>query len=120
MAELNDTVTAYLSTWNATDAVERRALLERHWSAGVTYTDPLAEVSGHDGISGAIEAVHSQFPGFVFTLVSGPDTHHRQARFQWGLGPRDADPVVVGFDVLATDGEGRIQTVLGFLDQVPA
>ena len=35
MAELNDTVTAYLSTWNATDAVDRRALLERHWSAGV-------------------------------------------------------------------------------------
>ena len=120
MAELNDTVTAYLSTWNATDAADRRALLKRHWSAGVTYTDPLAEVSGHDGVSAAIEAVHSQFPGFVFTLVSGPDTHHRQARFQWGLGPRDADPIVVGFDVLATDDEGRIQTVLGFLDQVPA
>ncbi len=120
MAELNDTVTAYLSTWNATDAADRRALLKRHWSAGATYTDPLAEVSGHDGVSAAIEAVHSQFPGFVFTLVSGPDTHHRQARFQWGLGPRDADPIVVGFDVLATDDEGRIQTVLGFLDQVPA
>lgn len=120
MAELDNTVTAYLDTWNATDTGQRRALLERHWSRGVTYTDPLAEASGHDGVSAAIEAVHSQFPGFVFTLVSGPDTHHRQARFQWGLGPSDADPVVVGFDVLSTDGDGRIQTVLGFLDQVPA
>lgn len=42
MTELGDTVTAYLDTWNATDAGQRRALLERHWSRGVTYTDPLA------------------------------------------------------------------------------
>ncbi|STZ87996.1 Uncharacterised protein [Mycolicibacterium fortuitum] len=32
MTELDDTVTAYLDTWNATDAGQRRALLERHWS----------------------------------------------------------------------------------------
>jgi SnoaL-like domain len=120
MAELNDTVTAYLNTWNTADAADRKALLERHWARSATYTDPLAEVRGHDGISGVIEAIHTQFPGYVFTLVSGPDAHHRQARFQWGLGPRDADPVVVGFDVLSTDGDGRIQSVLGFLDRVPA
>lgn len=120
MAEFDDTVTAYLSTWNATDTAERRALLETHWAQSVSYTDPLAQVSGHDGISGVIEAVQAQFPDYVFTLVSGPDGHHQQARFQWGLGPRDAEPVVVGFDVLSTDPEGRIQTVLGFLDRVPA
>lgn len=114
-----DTVTAYLNTWNATDEPARRALLDQHWAPGARYVDPLAEVSGHDGICAAIGAVHTQFPGFVFSLVSGPDTHHRHARFQWGLGPRGADPVVVGFDVLSTDEGGRIQTVLGFLDKVP-
>lgn len=120
MVEFNDTVTAYLNTWNATDAAQRRALLETHWAQGATYTDPLAQVSGHDGISGAIEAVQAQFPGYVFTLVGRPDAHHRHVRFQWGLGPRDTEPVVVGFDVLSTDPEGRIHTVLGFLDRVPA
>jgi hypothetical protein len=55
----------------------------------------------------------------VFTLVSDPDTHHRHTRFQWGLGPRGADPAVVGFDVLSTDDDGRIESVLGFLDRVP-
>lgn len=113
------TVTTYLNTWNATDAADRRALLERYWAQGATYTDPLADVTGAEEISAAIGTVHDQFPGLVFTLVSGPDTHHRQSRFQWGLGPRDADPVVVGFDVLTTDEDGRIQTVLGFLDKVP-
>ncbi|KWX24362.1 polyketide cyclase [Mycolicibacterium wolinskyi] len=119
MPELNDTVTAYLNTWNATDETDRKQLLHQHWSPDATYVDPLAEVSGHDEISGTIAAVHTQFPGFVFSLVGEPDSHHRQVRFQWGLGPRDADPLVIGFDVLTTDGDGRIDTVLGFLDKVP-
>ena len=70
-------------------------------------------------LSGVIGAVHTQFPGFVFSLVSGPDSHHNQARFQWGLGPAGEQPPIVGFDVLATDGDGRIRSVHGFLDQVP-
>ena len=41
-------------------------------------------------------------------------------RFTWGLGPADAEPLVVGFDVVVLDDEGRIDTVLGFLDKVPA
>ncbi|CDO06060.1 nuclear transport factor 2 family protein [Mycolicibacterium cosmeticum] len=116
---MTDIVSAYLDTWNATDAPTRKALLDQHWATDATYVDPLAEVGGHDGIFAAIDAVHDQFPGFVFTLVSGPDSHHRHARFQWGLGPRDAEPVIVGFDVLSTDEDGRIRAVVGFLDKVP-
>jgi len=52
---------------------------------------------------------------------SGPvDAHHQQARFSWGLGPADAEPLIVGFDVVVLDDDGRIDTVLGFLDKVPA
>lgn len=116
---MTDIVTAYLNTWNSTDGTARRTLLDQHWAPGASYVDPLADVTGHDEISAAIDAVHTQFPGFEFTLVSGSDTHHRHTRFQWGLGPRGADPLVVGFDVLSTDDEGRIESVLGFLDKVP-
>ena len=41
-------------------------------------------------------------------------------RFGWGLGPYGAEPVVLGFDVVTTDADGRIATVVGFLDKVPA
>jgi hypothetical protein len=116
---MNDIVTAYLKTWNATDPIERKALLGDHWAPDASYTDPMADVTGHDAISGVIGAVHTQFPGFVFSLVSGPDSHHNQARFQWGLGPAGEQPPIVGFDVLATDADGRIRSVHGFLDQVP-
>lgn len=116
---MSDIVTAYLETWNTTDAAARTALLARHWTPGATYTDPLAEAVGADAIGTTIGAIHQQFPGFVFTQVGEPDAHHRQIRFQWGLGPAGAEPVIIGFDVVVTDDQGRIDTVLGFLDKVP-
>lgn len=116
---MTDLITNYLACWNETDAEARLALLDRHWSRSATYVDPLVAVSGHDDLSAAIDAVHEQFPGFVFTPVGDVDAHHDQARFQWGLGPADAEPVVIGFDVVVTDADGRFEHVLGFLDRVP-
>lgn len=116
---MSDLIANYLACWNETDAEARRTLLDRHWSRSATYVDPLVEVTGHDDLSAAIGAVHEQFPGFVFTPVGDVDAHHDQARFQWGLGPADAEPVVIGFDVVVTDADGRFKHVLGFLDRVP-
>jgi hypothetical protein len=113
------TVQSYLATWNATDQEERRRLLDQHWSSEVTYVDPLAAVSGRDGISAVVAGVHEQFPGFVFSQVGEVDAHHDQLRFQWGLGPAGSEPVVIGFDVVVLD-QGRIHDVRGFLDLVPA
>jgi SnoaL-like protein len=113
------TAQRYLDTWNATDESQRRQLLEQHWAPEVSYVDPLAAVSGRDGVSAVIAGAHDQFPGAVFTLVGPVDAHHDQLRFQWGLGPADADPVVIGFDVVVLDEQGRIADVRGFLDVVP-
>ena len=117
MSDLND---RYLACWNETDPAARRALIAELWAADATYTDPLADVRGHDQISATIAAVQQQFPGFVFTKGTDVDAHHNCARFTWGLGPRDADPVVEGFDVVVLDDAGRIAAVHGFLDRVPA
>jgi SnoaL-like protein len=116
---MKDIVEQYLATWNATGD-EQAALLSEHWSPEATYTDPMAEVAGHQGVAALIDGVQTQFPGFVFTQVGEVDAHHRQLRFRWGLGPEGAEPLVIGFDVLVTDESGRIQDVRGFLDKVPA
>ncbi|MGG7568731.1 nuclear transport factor 2 family protein [Streptomyces sirii] len=116
---MKDIVQQYLATWNATGD-DRATLISEHWSPEVTYTDPMAEVSGHEGIAAVVDGVQAQFPGFVFTQVGEIDAHHRQVRFRWGLGPEGAEPLVIGFDVLVLDGSGRIQDVRGFLDKVPA
>lgn len=116
---MDDIVTRYLDTWNATEPGTRTDLLKQHWSAECLYVDPLAEAQGHEEMAATMDAVHAQFPGFVFTPVGAADAHHRQVRFQWGLGPSGSDPVVIGFDVVVLDDQERIHQVRGFLDVVP-
>lgn len=116
---VQEVVRAYLATWNATEEQEQQGLLARHWSPEVSYVDPLAAVQGHDGLRAVVSGVHEQFPGLVFSLVGDIDSHHDQLRFQWGLGPAGAEPVVIGFDVLVLDQAGRILDVRGFLDRIP-
>ncbi|MGY0234949.1 nuclear transport factor 2 family protein [Longispora urticae] len=118
MSDATELVGRYLASWNETDPAARRAAIEEIWTADAVYIDPLVSVQGRDAVDAVIGAVQAQFPGLVFTLVGTVDAHHDLARFQWGLGPVGAEPIVVGFDVV-TLVDGRIGTVHGFLDRVP-
>lgn len=115
-----DLVLDYLACWNENDPRARRALIEKLFATDASYVDPLAEAHGHDALDAMIGAAQQQFPGFVFTPHGSPDAHHNQIRFTWALGPRGSDPPVVGFDVVVTGADGRIETVVGFLDRVPS
>jgi hypothetical protein len=109
----------YIESWNETDPVARRALIDEVWAEGGRYTDPLVVAEGRDAIDATIGAVQGQFPGLRFAL--GPvDAHHDIARFTWTLGTEGGEPLVVGFDVAVFDPTGRIAAVHGFLDRVPA
>lgn len=116
---MQEIVERYIASWNETDPQRRRKLVDELWAEEASYIDPLAEAHGRDAIDAVIAAAQAQFPGFVFTLAGPVDAHHSQARFTWGLGPADAEPVVMGFDVAAAAEDGRLRTVLGFLDKVP-
>lgn len=116
---MTDLIDRYLACWNETDADARRALIDQHWTESATYVDPMAAATGREEVSAVIDTVHQQFPDFVFSPVGDVDAHHNQARFRWGLGPAGAEPVIIGFDVVVTDPDGRIEKVLGFLDKVP-
>src|SRR6202034_1024714 len=87
--DMNDVIARYLDCWNETDPAARRKLIDEVWAPDARYVDPLA---------GAVDA------------------HHHQARFGWNLGPEGEEPLVVGFDVAETGEDGKISTVLGFLD----
>jgi hypothetical protein len=117
---MQEIVERYIASWNETDPERRRKLVDELWADRASYTDPLAEAHGRDAIDALIAAAQAQFPGFVFTLAGPVDAHHNQARFTWGLGPAGAEPVVIGFDVAVATEDGRLGTVLGFLDKVPA
>ncbi|MCC3313934.1 nuclear transport factor 2 family protein [Nocardia africana] len=107
----------YIDTWNEPDAPARRKLLDELYRPDATYTDPLAAVAGVAAIDEMIAGVREQFAGMRFGL--GPvDGHHDQLRFTWTLGLPDAEPLIVGFDVVVLDGD-RIARVHGFLDKIP-
>lgn len=110
----------YIAVWNEADEERRMALLSDNWSEGATYVDPVMAGTGHKEISALIGGVHARFPGFRFSLIGKPDGYDGHVRFSWGLGPADAaDQPIKGSDV-ATLQDGRLKSVVGFLDQVPA
>jgi hypothetical protein len=117
---MQEIIDRYIAAWNETDAAARRELVGSLWAADGSYTDPLADVRGADAIAGLMGAAQQQFSGLVFTLGGPVDANHNQARFTWHLGPDGAEPVVIGFDVVVLDGDGRIASVHQFLEKVPA
>jgi SnoaL-like domain len=117
---MSDLIERYLACWNETGPAARRKLVDDLWAEDASYVDPMVEARGRDAIDATIAAVQEQFPGLVFTLAGTVDAHHRQARFTWGLGPQGAEPIVIGFDVAVADEDGRLVSVFGFLDKIPA
>ncbi|MFE0131795.1 nuclear transport factor 2 family protein [Streptomyces sp. NPDC059037] len=114
-------VARYFEAWNAESADDVAKAVAAAWTEDGTYTDPLADVSGHAALAAVIAGAHEQFPGFTFRLTEGSvDGHHHIARFGWELvSVADGSAPVAGFDVIALADDGRIRTVHGFLDRVP-
>ena len=120
MTTYDELAQRYIDTWNETDPSARRAAVDQLFTEDARYVDPMAAADGHEAIASMIGAVQQQFPDFRFRLAGPVDGHHDQARFGWELGPEGSPAPIVGFDVTVSDASGRIQTVLGFLDKVPA
>jgi hypothetical protein len=116
-------VDRYLAAWNATDPAARREAIAAVFAPDARYVDPLADVSGHDGLDALIAGAQAQFAGLRFTPGEVLDAHHDVVRFTWHLGPDGpddtAEPVVIGFDVAEIADDGRLRRVHGFLDRVP-
>jgi hypothetical protein len=108
----------YIELWNERDAARRTEILSANWSSDACYTDPLATVRGAVEISALIGGVQQRFPEFRFALIGKVDGFGDNVRFSWGLGPKGADAPIKGTDFAAIKN-GKIESVTGFLDQVP-
>ncbi|MFM9921567.1 nuclear transport factor 2 family protein [Variovorax sp. H27-G14] len=109
----------YIAVWNETDAARRAELIEAGWTVNALYVDPMAQASGHAQISALVGAVHQRYPGFRFNLLGQPDAHGDHVRFSWTLGPSGAQDLIQGTDFAQLDA-GKLRSVTGFLDKVPA
>jgi hypothetical protein len=109
----------YIALWNETRPERRRALLAEGWTANAAYADPLAKGEGAEEISALIGAVQERFPGFRFSLVGRADGYGDKLRFSWALGPEREADMIKGTDFAVVES-GRLKSVTGFLDKVPA
>lgn len=116
---LTQVVDNYFAMWNETDATQRAALIERAWAGDGRYVDPLLEAEGHAALSNMVAAVHGQYPGHRFRLVSGIDAHHDQLRFAWELVAPDGSVTAAGLDTGETATDGRLRRISGFIGPLP-
>jgi hypothetical protein len=113
-------IAAYLETWNETDPARRAAGIARAWASSGSYRDPLMTSDGHAGIDAMLAGVQARFPGFVLKRISAVEAHNGSARFARSLGPAAGPSVVEGLDFCALVPDGRLQSVVGFIDKMPA
>lgn len=121
MSDLNELIDRYIDAWNERDADARRERVAALWTEDGSYVDPLAAVEGPAAIASVIAAAQDQFPGYVFRLLGDVDSHHDIARFRWELVPAGGgESIAAGSDVAVVAADGRLRSVYGFLDKVPA
>ncbi|WP_421107078.1 nuclear transport factor 2 family protein [Streptomyces sp. NEAU-S77] len=119
MTDYDTAVARYFEAWNATGPEALAKAVAAAWTEDGGYTDPLADVRGHEQLAAVIAGAHEQFPGFVFRPLGSVDGHHAIARFSWELVAPDGSAPVAGSDVITLAEDGRIRSVLGFLDRIP-
>ena len=113
-------IDAYVATWNETDPARRRAEIARAWAEAGRYCDPLMRSDGHTGIDAMLAGVQGKFPGFVLKRTSKIDHHNGAVRFSWSLGPAAGPSIVEGVDFCALASDGRLASVVGFIDKMPS
>jgi hypothetical protein len=119
MTNINSVASSYIDLWNERSPGRRREILAANWTSDAKYIDPLMSGDGHDGVEALIEGVQQRFPEFRFRLLGEPNGFGDHVRFSWGLGPDGVDSPIKGTDY-AVVRDGRITSITGFLDQVPA
>ena len=119
-AEFDRLMQANLSrVFSERDAAKRLDAIKELYAEDATLFEPDAVVSGHVGISRAVDTLLAMLPpDFVFRSIGPALGHHGLARLRWGVGPLDGAIGITGTDV-AQFQDGRIVSLHVLLDALP-
>jgi hypothetical protein len=120
MTDFANLVDRYIAMWNETDAKRRRDIIAKLWAENAQYVDPLMSGDGATGIDAMVQGVQQRFPAHRFSLTSKVDAHNDRVRFGWALGDGAGEPLVAGVDFGVVSPDGRLQSITGFIDRMPA
>ncbi len=115
--EIAKVVEDYFAMWNEADVARRREIIAGGWAEDPTYKDPMVAADSREALVVMVDGVQAQFPGHRFSLTSAIDAYEDRARWNWQLaGPHGV--IAAGVDYAELDGQGRLQQVTGFIDQL--
>lgn len=121
MPHVNELVVLYIAAWNEQDPKRRREIVTKAWTDGGTYLDAHRKGAGHDGIDAMLGATQKMFAGYRVRLVSKIEAHNGNLRFSWAAGGTEQAPLyLAGTDFCTIAPDGRLQSVVGFVDAAPA
>jgi hypothetical protein len=119
-SNVNEAVVRYLAAWNERDAHRRLELVAKAWTEDGSYVDRVRQGHGHNEIDAMIATAQAHFPGYQLHLASGIETHHEYVRFSWIAGGTNEAPLYIkGTDVAVLAEDGRMRSVVGFVDAAP-
>ena len=119
LRNLEDVVRVYGSAWNEPDAEKRQCLLEQSMSANATYVDPTIDTANLGDLAGRIGDFQTSAPKASIAQLSGLDSRTGELRFAWDF-RNDGTSAITGLDYMEIAEDGRIASIRGYWDPVPA
>jgi hypothetical protein len=103
----------YLSAWSAIPDDERAKRLRESLSEEIVFTNPMQTRRGLADVAVHLQAFQQRSPGGSFRMneMLGWENHGIAT---WQLVDAQGQPGFWGYDVLAYDGQGRIESILLF------
>lgn len=107
------TYQTYLSAWSAIPDDERAKLLDESLSANIVFANPTQTRRGLEDVAVHLQGFQQHIPGGSFKMnkMLGWEDHGIAT---WQLVDAQGQPGFWGHDVLAYDGQGRIESILLF------
>jgi len=107
------TYETYLSAWSAIPDHERAKLLRETLADGIVFTNPAQTRRGLADVAEHLQAFQRRSPGGSFRMneMLGWENHGLAT---WQFVDAQAHPGFWGYDVVAYDEQGRIESILLF------
>jgi hypothetical protein len=109
----------YFESWNESDPVQRRAMLERAITPEAELVDPTGRWRGIDGVCERIGNYLSSAPGTRVVPASGLDAHHDVVRYAWAVVDGEGREIIGGIDIADRAEDGRLTRIAMFHGPLP-
>ncbi|WP_255954928.1 isomerase [Streptomyces odontomachi] len=109
----------YVRFWNADTEQEQRRLAAAALGDGVEYCAEIGILTGAQALMNFRNQFTAHMGDVALRLRARPQVHHDRARLQWEILTGDGASFATGTDVIQLDEDGRIGSVVAFLDRAP-